>query len=85
MSEEGIARFRHIAVEGPIGAGKTTLAQLLAKRNAFTTPWGVSRRLLTGPFESEKVAQDFVNQLKAAGLDAFAFTSEEGQEIAPLK
>ncbi len=32
MSEHGIARFRHIAVEGPIGAGKTTLAQLLAGR-----------------------------------------------------
>jgi deoxyadenosine/deoxycytidine kinase len=28
----GIERFRHIAVEGPIGAGKTTLAQLLATR-----------------------------------------------------
>ena len=27
-----IARFRHIAVEGPIGAGKTTLAHLLAGR-----------------------------------------------------
>jgi deoxyadenosine/deoxycytidine kinase len=29
---EGLARFAHIAVEGPIGAGKTTLAQLLAAR-----------------------------------------------------
>ena len=28
---DGIARFRHIAVEGPIGAGKTTLAHLLAR------------------------------------------------------
>lgn len=26
------ARFRHIAVEGPIGAGKTTLARLIAAR-----------------------------------------------------
>jgi len=29
---DGIARFRHIAIEGPIGAGKTTLAHLLAGR-----------------------------------------------------
>jgi deoxyguanosine kinase len=27
----GLARFRHIAIEGPIGAGKTTLARRLAQ------------------------------------------------------
>jgi deoxyadenosine/deoxycytidine kinase len=29
---EGLARFRHIAIEGPIGAGKSTLARRLAHR-----------------------------------------------------
>jgi len=29
---ESLARFRHIAIEGPIGAGKTTLARRLAER-----------------------------------------------------
>lgn len=28
----GVARFRHIAIEGPIGAGKTSLARKLAAR-----------------------------------------------------
>ena len=33
MSEDrSLARFRHIAIEGPIGAGKTTLARVLAER-----------------------------------------------------
>jgi deoxyadenosine/deoxycytidine kinase len=33
MSEDhALARFRHVAIEGPIGAGKTTLARLLAAR-----------------------------------------------------
>lgn len=58
---------------------------LLAKRTGFTTPWGESRRLLTGPFESDRAAQTFVTDLKAAGLDAFTFSSDEGQEIAPLR
>ncbi len=29
---QGLQRFRHIAVEGPIGAGKTTLARLIGAR-----------------------------------------------------
>ena len=29
---QSLARFRHIAIEGPIGAGKTTLAKRLAER-----------------------------------------------------
>lgn len=59
--------------------------ELLGEREAFTTRWGESRRLLTGPFESDKAAQKLVTDLKKAGLDAFTFTSDAGQEIAPLK
>lgn len=32
MTDSRLARFAHIAIEGPIGAGKTTLAQRLAAR-----------------------------------------------------
>ena len=59
--------------------------ELLGKREAYTTKWGVSQRLLTGPVDSAKAANKLVADLKAAGIDAFAFTSEDGQEIAPLK
>lgn len=30
MAEQGLERFRHIAIEGPIGAGKSSLARRLA-------------------------------------------------------
>ena len=58
---------------------------LLAKRDAYTAKWGETRRLVTGPFDSEKDATRFVGDLKKAGLDAFTFTSEAGEDVAPLK
>ena len=59
--------------------------ELLGKRSAYTARWGESRRLLTGPVDSAKSANKLVADLKAAGIDAFAFTSAEGEEVAPLK
>lgn len=50
----------------------------------MTTPWVEANRLLAGPFETEKAAQDAVRKLREAGIDSFTFTSEEGQEILPL-
>ncbi len=58
---------------------------LLGKRDAFTAKWGVSRRLLTGPVDSAKAANKLVADLEAAGIDAFAFTSEAGEDVDPLK
>jgi hypothetical protein len=58
---------------------------LLGKRDAFTAKWGVSQRLLTGPIDSAKAANKLVADLKAAGIDAFTFTSEVGEEVAPLR
>ena len=59
--------------------------ELLAKRDAYTAKWGVSRRLVTGPFDSERAASKFVSDLKKAGIDSFTFTSEAGEEVTPLK
>ena len=59
--------------------------KLLGKRSAFTAPWGQTRRLVTGPFDSAKAATQFVSELKKAGIDAFVFTSDEGEEVAPLR
>jgi hypothetical protein len=58
---------------------------LLGKRDAYTAKWGETRRLVTGPFDSAKEANKFVADLKKAGIDAFTFTSEAGEEVAPLK
>jgi Flp pilus assembly protein TadD len=59
--------------------------ELLAKRDAYTAKWGVSRRLVTGPFDSERAASKFVSDLKKAGIDSFTFTSEAGEEVTLLK
>jgi Flp pilus assembly protein TadD len=58
---------------------------LLAKHNAYSAKWGDTRRLVTGPYKSEDDAQDAVKALKKKGLDAFEFTSDEGEEVTALK
>lgn len=59
--------------------------EILGDFKPMTTPWVEANRLLAGPFESEKAAEDAVDKLREAGLDSFTFTSEEGQEIVPLR
>jgi tetratricopeptide (TPR) repeat protein len=58
--------------------------EILGDFKPMTTPWVEANRLLAGPFESEKAAEEAVGKLREAGLDSFTFTSEEGQEIVPL-
>ena len=57
---------------------------LLDDRKAFYAPWGQSNRLLTGPFDSARAANDFVASLKAAGVDAFRFASAAGEDVTAL-
>lgn len=50
-----------------------------------TVKWGQANRLLAGPIASPGEARALVNALKAQGLDSFAYTSPEGQEITEIK
>lgn len=57
---------------------------LLDGRDAYRAKWNATNRLVTGPFDSTREAQQFVSQLAAKGVDAFRFTSEEGEEVERL-
>jgi Flp pilus assembly protein TadD len=63
---------------------KAKAPKLLGSRTAWTTPLNATNRLLVGPFAGSKEAQAFVNQLKAADLSGFAWTSAAGQKIEKL-
>jgi Flp pilus assembly protein TadD len=63
---------------------KAKAPKLLGTRTAWTVPLNATNRLLVGPFPGSKEAQAFVNQLKAADLSAFAWTSPAGQKIEKL-
>lgn len=58
--------------------------KLLDGKGPFTTPWVEANRLLAGPYDTASAARLVVNQLKENGIDSFTFTSDAGQEIAPL-
>ena len=57
---------------------------VLAGKSPFTAPWGEANRLLAGPYETPAGAREAVSKLRAIGLDSFAFTSGEGEEVFPL-
>ena len=59
--------------------------ELLAGKEAYTARWGETNRLLAGPYASASAAQQAVTELKAKGLDTFAFTSSEGEAVSPLR
>ncbi|MFV0644689.1 MAG: SPOR domain-containing protein [Sphingomonadaceae bacterium] len=67
------------------GRIKKKASEVLEKKDGYTAPWGQSNRLLTGPFDSLKAAQSVVTSLKKDGVEGFTFTSENGQEITPVK
>jgi len=53
-------------------------------RAAYVAPLHATNRLLTGPFDSDEEAQEFVNKLRKEGISSFQFNSNAGQKIAKI-
>lgn len=85
-----------IWVQVATGRGKKALAldwnklvkadpAVFKARKSFTSAWGQTNRLLTGPFETEAAAKAYVAQLKKAGVDGpFMWLSPAGQVVDAL-
>jgi len=58
---------------------------LLASRGAYVGRASATNRLLVGPFDNNRAAQAFVNQLRQRSIQAVTWTSEAGQEIDRLQ
>lgn len=59
--------------------------EVMRGKSGFTSSWGQTNRLLTGPFESEAKASAFISQLRKAGMAGpFAWSSPAGQVVDPL-
>jgi Flp pilus assembly protein TadD len=56
----------------------------LGRRVAYTATLRATNRLLVGPFDSAREAQEFVNQLARHNVSAFAWTSEAGEAVERL-
>jgi len=59
-------------------------AHSLKGHKAYITPWHSNFRLLTGPFDSDAEAQDFIAQLRKEGVPSYEWTSPAGQAIDSL-
>jgi len=59
-------------------------AHKLKGRKPYVTPWRSNFRLLTGPFDSDADAQDFIAELRKDGVSGFEWTSPAGQAVDTL-
>lgn len=58
--------------------------EVLRGRKPYISPWRSNFRLLTGPFDSEADAQEFVTKLKKSGVSSYQWTSPAGQAVDTL-
>jgi len=73
-----VDRFRHIAVEGPIGAGKTSLARRLADRLG-------AEIMLEQPGENPFLARFYQDMARFALPTQLFFLFQRARMVAPLK
>lgn len=60
-------------------------AALFRDKKPFVTPWGQTNRLLTGPFDTEKAAKDYLAALNKAGIKGpHVWISPAGQVVDAL-
>ena len=59
-------------------------AALLKGKDAWTSPWGATRRMVIGPFGDTGAARSFVSDWMKAGGDGYIWQSTEGLEVAKL-
>jgi deoxyguanosine kinase len=72
-----LARFHHIAIEGPIGAGKTTLARLLAERAG-------AELLLEQPAENPFLARFYEDRAGYAFQTQLFFLFQRERQVRAL-
>lgn len=58
--------------------------ETLKVRKPYISPWRSNFRLLTGPFESEAAAQEFITKLRKGGVSSYQWTSPAGQAVDTL-
>lgn len=57
---------------------------LLDRQNPHIAAWGQTNRLVVGPLNSTRVANELVAALKEKGMDTFRFSSAAGEEVKAL-
>lgn len=55
-----------------------------AGQSCSSATWGRTRRLVVGPFRNQAAARAWESAYKRGGGDAFIWTSDAGEEVAPV-
>ncbi|MEO8722883.1 MAG: SPOR domain-containing protein [Sphingobium sp.] len=59
-------------------------ADVIGDKNAGTSAYGSTNRLVIGPFSSTKKAKKFLDDMEQAGRHVMLWNSDAGEEVAPI-